>query len=554
MKEKYTVLYLRLSQEDERQGESNSIQNQKQMLEKYAKDNGFTNIIIKSDDGFSGTSFIRPAWMEVMNMIETNQVSTLIVKDMSRLGREYLQVGKLMEIDFPTYGVRFIAINDGVDSAKGDNEFTPFKNIINEWYAKDCSKKIKAVKQSQAERGERVGTRAPYGYMKKPENPKALVLNPDTAETVKLIFKLCASGIGITQISNILASKEIETPSYYYYAQTGARLANCDLEHPFHWSPKTVAGILSNEVYLGHTVNLQYTTVSYKNKKRVTRPLEEQVRFENTHEALVSKEIWETAQKVRENRHRRTKKEPVSNMFSGLIFCDKCGKKLNYTKPEKASSSFSCSTNRKYGKDECTSHRILENHLKIIILDEVKRVTHFARQDTDKFIQAVADKSNSESKNELTTLTKQLDKLTRRSSELEKLYIKIYEDKALEKISEEQFQILWNSHATEQSEINSKLPIIERQIATLKNKMCDTEQFIEKAKKYTDMTKLTGEILRAFIDKIVVGERDKTTKKQEIWIYYNHIGLLGVKPNTQITKINQETETTDIQTAEKIAV
>ncbi|MFI3325211.1 MAG: recombinase family protein [Clostridia bacterium] len=540
--QKYTILYARLSQEDESFGESNSIQNQKMLLQKYAEEHGFENIVIKSDDGYSGTTFIRPAWIEIMNLIEINQVSTLIVKDMSRLGREYLQVGKLMEIDFPTYGVRFIAINDGVDSAKGDNEFTPFKNIINEWYAKDCSKKIKAVIKSKAERGERVSGRAPYGYMNNPDIKK-IVPNPDTADNVKLIFKLCMDGCGPKIIANKLEEMQILTPSNYYYSITNVKLTNIDIEHPYHWSSKTVAQVLDNEVYIGNTINLKYTTLSYKNKKHIVKPEDEWVKFENTHEPLVSKDTWEICQNVRKNRKRPAKGELIPNMFSGMVFCNDCKKPLSFTRENKTGNCyFVCATNRKYGSKECTPHRISEKHLKTMLLDEIKRVTHFARQDEEKFVKFIIDKSNAETKKELSKLHKQVSKLEKRDNELLVLFKKTYEDNVLGKISDEQFQMLSTCYNQEQKEIKTSLPDLKEQIVKLENTMQDTEKFISKAKKYTNINELTSEILRTFIDKIIVEERPEKSKRnavQDVWIYYRDIGLVG-QPQKNIIQIAKE--------------
>lgn len=271
--EKYTILYARLSQDDGSQGDSNSIQNQRMMLEKYAKDNGFENLKFLYDDGATGTNFNRPAFQEVMALIESGEVATLIVKDMSRLGREYLEVGRLTEIVFPSYGVRFIAMNDGVDSLYGDNEFTPFKNIINEWYAKDCSKKGKASARIKAESGARVASRPPFGYQKDPIDPKRKIIpDEETAPIVQRIFSLCMSGKGPSQIANQLKEEQIPIPAYFYYKKNGVEITGFDADNPYDWKQSTIARMLENEVYLGHTINLKYTTLSYKNKKRVGVP------------------------------------------------------------------------------------------------------------------------------------------------------------------------------------------------------------------------------------------------------------------------------------------
>lgn len=269
------------------QGDSNSIQNQRLMLEKYAKDNGFENLKFLYDDGATGTNFNRPAFQEVMALIENGEAATLIVKDMSRLGRGYLEVGRLTEIVFPSYGVRFIGMNDGVDSLYGDNEFTPFKNIINEWYAKDCSKKGKALARIKAESGARVGSRPPFGYRKDPADPKRNIIpNEETSPIVQHIFSLCMNGKGPSQIAKQLKEEHIPIPAHFYYEKNGVKVTGFDAGNPYDWKQSTVARILENEVYLGHTINLKYTTLSYKNKKRVERPENDQVRIENTHDAI----------------------------------------------------------------------------------------------------------------------------------------------------------------------------------------------------------------------------------------------------------------------------
>lgn len=266
--DKYTILYGRLSQEDEREGESNSIGNQRLILQRYAEEKGFENIKFLFDDGYSGTNFNRPSWNEIMALIEKGEVATLIVKDMSRLGRDYLQTGYLLEHTFPNYNMRFIAINDAVDTLYGDNDFTPFRNLFNDFYAKGCSKKIRAVKKAQAERGERVGTRPPYGYKKDEQNPKKLVVDEDAAEVVKYIFKLCSEGRGPSQIARQLTEEQVVNPSNHYFNLTGATLANLNTEKPSHWDKGTIVRILDDETYLGHTVSMKHTTASYKNKKK----------------------------------------------------------------------------------------------------------------------------------------------------------------------------------------------------------------------------------------------------------------------------------------------
>ena len=307
--QKYNIIYGRLSQEDERQGESNSIYNQRLLLEQYARENGFQNTLFLADDGYSGTNFERPSWKKIVEMIENGQVETLIVKDLSRLGREYLQVGYYTEIYFPQKGVRFIAVNDGVDSlVEGSNDFNPIRNWANELHAKESSTKVRAVKRMQAQRGERTGGAPPYGYKKKAPDSKEIVPDEVTAPVVQRIFSLCAAGKGPSQIARQLTAEQVLNPSNYYFRQTGAALCGLDTSQPCRWSGASVAHILDNIiVYRGHTLGLRTTTVSYKNKVEVKRPESEQALVENTHEPLISQELWEIVREVRRHKRRAPK-------------------------------------------------------------------------------------------------------------------------------------------------------------------------------------------------------------------------------------------------------
>ena len=334
--QKYNILYGRLSQEDERQGESNSIHNQRLLLEQYARENGFQNTLFLADDGYSGTNFERPSWKKIVELIENGQVETLIVKDLSRLGREYLQVGYYTEIYFPQKGVRFIAVNDGVDSlVEGSNDFNPIRNWANELHAKESSKKVRAVKRMQAQRGERTGGAPPYGYKKKAPDSKEIVPDEVTAPVVQRIFSLCAAGKGPSQIARQLTAEQVLNPSNYYFRQTGATLCGLDTSQPCRWSGASVAHILDNIVYRGHTLGLRTTTVSYKNKAEVKRPESEQALVENTHEPLVSQELWEIVREVRCHKRRAPKHMEEPGLFSGLVYCADCGGYLVLCRTEK---------------------------------------------------------------------------------------------------------------------------------------------------------------------------------------------------------------------------
>ena len=540
--EKYTILYGRLSQEDmqKRSGkedDSNSIQNQRLLLEKYAADKGFTNTRFIYDDGYTGTNFNRPGWQEVMELIESEQVSTLIVKDMSRLGREYLQVGQYTELVFPSYGVRFIAVNDGVDSlVESSNDFTPFRNIINEFYCKDCSNKGRAVVKIKAQTGARIASRPLYGYMKDPEDPKShIVPDPDTAPVVKRIFTLCADGMGPSKIAQQLEADQIPTPSYYCYEKYGVKLTGLDTSRPFAWSATTISRILENETYLGVTVNMKTTTVSYKNKKRIDRPESEQFRFEGTHEPLIDRQTWEIVQENRRHKRRYTKfTEP--SLFSGLVYCMDCGAVMTYhrTHGEKeAKARFICSNYRKNSKTTCSVHGIREEDLYAIVLDDLRRVTHFARQNERKFAEYIGMKRTKEAQKEMRSLEKQISAMTKRQSELMSLFKRLYEDNVLGRIPDEQYRILSTEYTSEQENIKAALPELTKHLQELKDSTSNFDRFLDNARKYTEINELTPELLHTFIKRIEVSERARKysrTASQDIIIHYRDIGIVDDMP------------------------
>ena len=379
--QKFNILYGRLSQEDARMGDSNSIINQRLLLEKYAKDNGFENTIFLADDGYSGTNFDRPSWKQIEEMIERGEVETLIVKDLSRLGREYLQVGYYTELYFPRMGVRFIAVNDGVDSLiESSNDFSPIRNWANELHAKDSSKKVRAVKKLQAERGERLGGKPPYGYKKVDKDSKAIIPDEEAAGIVKRIFAMCAAGKGPNQIARILSNEKIYNPTNYYYHAFGKSHNQLDTTHPYHWTGSTVTAILENMVYLGHTVGLRHTTISYKNKKAITRPDNEVIIVENTHPALITREQWDIVQDLRKQKKRAPKQMEEPNIFSGITFCADCGRSMvlhRASTMKKSSYNFKCYTYGKRGKAECSPHHIREDELYFWGFNEARRVTYF---------------------------------------------------------------------------------------------------------------------------------------------------------------------------------
>ena len=545
-KQQYTILYGRLSQEDERVGESNSILHQRDLLESYAQAKGFENTLFLADDGYSGTNFERPSWKKIVEMIEAGEVSTLIVKDTSRLGREYLQVGYYMEIYFPQKNVRFIAVNDGVDSAvESSNDFNPIRNWANELHAKDTSRKVRAVKKLQAERGERLGGKPPYGYKTSEADPTHLEPDAEAAEVVRQIFTLCAAGKGPSQIARILTEQNILTPANYYFQKTGKTHHGRDPLQPCAWSGTTVSDILGNLVYLGHTVGLRRTTISYKNKTIVQRPESEQFLVENTHPPLISQEQWQIVQEVRRHKKRTAKQMDEPNLFSGLVFCADCGKPMvlhRATTMKKLEYNFKCYTYGKKGKTACSAHHIRECDLTQIVLDDLRRVTHFARMKERQFAAHINQKNSAELRQEMNRVLRELDAMKKRSAELSKLFKRLYEDNVLGRVTDEQYRMLSGDYTDEQRMLEKQIPQKEQRLAQLQAREANVDAFIEKAKQYTTIDTLTPELLRLFIQRIEIGERDvkySRNSSQSIRIIYRDIGTVdsAMQPDEKQPKL-----------------
>lgn len=527
------ILYGRLSQEDDHTGDSNSIVNQRNYLEKYASDNGFQAPVFMADDGYSGTNFNRPAWRDIVTLIEAGLVRTLIVKDMSRLGREYLKVGELTELYFPTKGVRFIAVNDGVDSlVESSGDFNPIRNWANELHAKDTSRKVRSVKRMQAERGERLGGKPPYGYRKRDGDSKHLVPDEETKDVVLHIFQLCAAGKGPNQIARILREERVLNPTNQYYRQTGVVCTRLDTSRPYTWTGATVANILRNPVYLGHTLNMQSSTLSYKNKKVIHHPKEKQVLVENTHEAIISQELWDTVQRIREHKRRPPKHMDDPGLFAGLVYCADCGGYMVLCRTEKMKPEqyyFRCSTYGKRGKEICSSHRITETDLRTIVLDDLRRVTHFARTKRQQFAAHINQKSTAQLRKEMAILQRDLGRMEKRKSELSMLFKRLYEDNVLGKLSNEQFRMLSADYIAEQNSLDAAIPQARQRVEKLRSSVSNVDAFVEKAARYTEISELTPELLWLFIERIEIGARPAPYDRngmQDIRIIYRDIGLV----------------------------
>ena len=504
-----TALYCRLSQEDMLQGESNSIKNQRMILQKYAEDHGFRNIEYYIDDGYSGANFNRPDFKRMMSDIESGKVATVIVKDQSRLGRDYLQTGMLMEITFPQYDVRFIAINDGVDSANGISDFSGIKNYFNDFYARDTSKKIRAVQRAKGERGERVGTAIAYGYMKDPDDPKRLTPDKPAAEIVKRIFEMYTKGIGIRKICAILEAEKIENPSVYLFKTRGTRVGNPNLNEPYHWAQNTVRRILSNRIYCGDTVNFQTYSKSNKLKKRIKNAEEDMLIFENTHKAIIDRKTFDMVQKHFEGR-KRPDIQGEMDKYAGYLFCGECGSRLYLHRafsidPEK--NFFQCGGYQTKGKSHCTAHYISESVVDTIVLADLKRVTEYARSRTEEFYAMATENGEAEAKKFYASAEKEKKRIDSRIKELDNIIRCLYEDRVTGRITPERYDTMAGGYEQEQASLREELQALNEQMTELDMREHYVNEFIAKAKEYIEMPKLTPELLRVFIRKIEVMEK-----------------------------------------------
>lgn len=528
--EKITALYCRLSRDDELQGDSNSIVNQKNILSKYAKDNGFENPRFFIDDGVSGTTFEREGFQAMIAEVENENVSTVIVKDMSRFGRDYLKVGFYTEVMFAEKDVRFIAINNGIDSAnQTESDFTPFLNIMNEWYAKDTSKKIKAVMRSKGESGKHLTTIPPYGYMKSPNDPQAWIVDEEAAEVVKRIYSLCMEGYGTSQIAKKLREEKILTPRAHWVKD--GLIGGYEMpEYPYKWIPYTVASILSKKEYLGHTVNFKTRKKSYKSKKKIDNPESEHMIFENTHEAIIDLDTWERVQELRKNK-RRPARTGKTNMFSGIAYCADCGQKMYYCTSnyfESRQDYFVCSTSRKNGKDVCGTHYIRAVVLEQGVLAHMKYVIGYIAQYEDKFREIMGMRHKAEVKKELSTKRRTIDKAERRIKELDRMFKSTYEDKANGLLSESRFKMLADDYEREQEELRETVAKLTAEIEQQKEQADNLDRFIEKVHKYFDLQELTPTILNDMAKRVEVHAPQTVDghRTQQIDIYYDLVGFL----------------------------
>ncbi len=539
-----TALYERLSRDDEQLGDSNSVVNQKKMLETYCEQNGYTNIVHYTDDGYSGGSFDRPDWKRLIEDIEAGKVGRVITKDMSRIGRNYLEVGYYTEIYFGQKDIHFIAIANGVDSDnQGSSEFAPFLNVMNEWYLRDCSRKIRATKQVIGNSGKHISSHAPYGYKKDPEDKHHWLVDEEAAEVVRRIYRLCIEGKGVQMIAKELQEDRIETPGYYQAKRSnGAYKNRLDVLDPYKWSGTMVKLILSKPDYLGYTVNFRTTSKSYKDKKSIQNPPEKWAVFEGTQEPIVDLETWQLCQKLLGTPRRcDTIEEP--NPFTGLVYCADCGEKMynQRSRPftdsigtkHSGTDAYNCSTyklSKKHKGKGCFAHHISTKSLREIVLFTVKTVSQYAIANKDDFIARVREASAVQQDNAAKELKRKLNKDKRRYEELDVLYKRLYESYAVGKISEEKFDMLSSGYEQEQKELKISISEAENAVEQFEKDSVNIDAFLSLAAKYTDFSELTKPMINEFIDKIVVHAPDRSTGEriQEVEIYLNFVGNISI--------------------------
>lgn len=544
--EKITALYERLSRDDEMVGDSNSIVNQKKMLEDYAKQNGYTNIEHFTDDGYSGGSFDRPDWKRMIAGIEDGSIGTVIVKDMSRIGRDYLQVGFYTEVMFKEKEVHFIAIANGVDNQKRESsEFAPFLNIMNEWYIRDSSRKVTTVLRARGMEGKHTTNNAIYGYRKSEEDKNQWVIDEEAAEVVRRIYRMSLEGKGPYEIARILSEEQIERPSYYLAKRgLGTCRSNNNTATPYVWRGATVRDILSKPEYIGHTVNFRSYKESYKDKRAKKTPKEDWVIFKNTQEAIVSEEMWNKVQELRKT-VRRTDTVGEANPFTGLLYCADCGAKMynhrggagrarnwkgelnGKRRPDR--DEYNCSTynlSRQSYDKQCSQHYIRTEVVRKLVLETIKAVSDYVITNEEEFINRIYSSSRDKQKESIRSLKRKIAQDTKRVNELNMLMKKLYEDNISGKLSDKRFEFMLSEFENEQDTLEISMENAKAEIEKYESDTVRADKFIELVKRYTDFSELTTPMLNEFVEKILVHEADYSSgeRVQEVEIYLNFIG------------------------------
>ena len=525
--DKITALYCRLSRDDEQDGMSGSIKNQQAILEKYAQENGFKNTRVFIDDGWSGTTFARPAFTEIMELAEKRLIGTLIVKDHSRLGRNRLIVGQLLEEGFDNLGVRYIAIMDNIDTAKGISQFVPMQDLFNEWHAQNTSQKVRNVFKSKGMSGAPLTTNPPFGYLKDPEDKNSWIVDEDAAKIVRQIFAWCVDGLGPSQIAKRLKAAKVSTPTEHWLSIG----RNCSKPPavPYNWCSATVADILSKQEYCGDTVNFRSTRKSFKNKKKIERPPEDWKIFKDTHQTIIDRAVFDLVQELRKHRRRPTKSGIVSP-FSGLLYCADCGEKLYYSfsnNYKREQAYFFCSSYRK-NSDVCSAHYIREKVVEQLVLESMQRIMLNVQVFEKEFARKQMACYTEDKKKQLAAKRRELEKAQKRIAEIDTLIQKIYEDNASGKLSDERYMTLSTSYEAEQQTLKAAVPEMQAYLETETDKTVNLQQFIRKVKKITELKVLTPELIHEFVEKIVVYAPKYLDGKriQIVDIHYSGVGIL----------------------------
>lgn len=546
---KITALYERLSRDDELQGPSNSILNQQAFLEDYAKRNSFTNVRHFTDDGVSGTTFDRDGFKAMIAEVEAGNVATIIVKDMSRFGRDYLKVGFYTDVMFRDKGVRFIAVNNGIDSDKqGDNDFTPFLNIMNEFYARDSSRKIQAIFKARMQDGKRVSPSVPYGYRRDPQDKQHLIVDEEAAAVVRRIFQMVIDGYGVKGIADALTADKVLIPSAY------AKLHNPENDHSkgFHdpclWSSTAVGYILEKQEYMGHTVLGKTICENYKTKKRRKAKPEELMIFRDTHEAIVDEETWQLAHRLKKTIRKPSYPDRPANPLTGLLYCADCGHKLTHHQPSPgkkkvydADDYYICGNYRQLTRD-CTIHYIKTSTIEKLILTAIREVSAYVREDEKEFIRIVRDAASAGQEQTAREQKKRLRQVEKRIAELDELIRKLYEGNATGKIPDKHFNRLLVEYDTEQNALEQKAAGLKEGITAQAEDGMRAQRFVSLVRRYTNFDELTAPMLNEFIEKVVVHEADKSTgdRRQKVDIYFNFIGcFVPPKPEVILTAVEE---------------
>ena len=541
------ALYCRLSRDDNMDSESNSIQNQRKILQKAAKDKGYTDTIFFVDDGITGTTMKRPGFQKMLTAIEAGYISAVFVKDLSRLGRNYIEVGKLTEEFFPLHDIRLVAVSDGVDSDEGEDDFTPFKNIMNEYYAKDISKKRRIVNKMKGNAGVPLSP-PPYGYIKKPDDPRFWVVEPEAAEVVRRIYRMALEGYGLAETAAQLAADGVVNPTYYWRSRGTSRGGSKSTVEPTKWGHTTVKKILTLQEYCGDVINFKSYSKSYKMKKRIENPEENRAIFLNVHEAIIDRQTWEKVQALQKGTRRKkptVTQEP--SVFSGLLKCPECGGNLNFhfNQNNHDIKFFSCQ-NHNSGYRKCSkTHYIRLDFLEQVVLYEVKRLACFASEYENDFIKAMIGRSAKVAENTALRKQRELDALTARDRELDMLFERLYEDNVAGKIDDARFAKMSKRYEQEQGENAKKIKALRLELKKDESKRMDIDDFLETVRRYTDATTITKRMVAELIDHIEVyhAEKQDGITNQRVVIHYNCIGAFDVPDRRKIPEADIIMET-----------